>query len=192
MRPSKNTQGNHASRRLQVATIAVLVGLTGCATSRSGSATSETPAPPPEPAAQPAPVPTPQPAVAEAPAIAVKTKSIYFDFDSSDLSPIGQESLASLGGLLASYPELHVRIEGNCDERGTPEYNIALGNRRAESARGYLMQMGARTDQITTVSYGKQRPRAKGHHEAAWAQNRRDDLIPDRDSLPGKPVAGNP
>ena len=145
----------------------------------------------PEPATAPPPVV--QPAVAEAPAppapLAVKTESLFFDFDRSELQPEGQTFLSEFGGLLAKHPELHVRVEGNCDERGSSQYNVALGYRRAEAAKKYLLGMGAHDDQVKTVSYGKERPRAEGHDEAAWRQNRRDDLIADHDTLP---VAGNP
>jgi peptidoglycan-associated lipoprotein len=177
------------SMRLSI-TVGLLAGLAGCAHSGSAMVTSETPAP--APAAQPAPAPAPQPAVAEVQPIPVRTESIYFDFDKSELKPAGQEFLAGFGDLLAKHPDLHVRIEGNCDERGTAQYNIALGYRRADTAKKYLVQMGAKDGQIKTVSYGKERPRAKGHDEEAWAQNRRDDFIPDRDTLPAKPVAENP
>jgi peptidoglycan-associated lipoprotein len=86
---------------------------------------------------------------------------------------------------------LHVRIEGNCDERGTAQYNVALGYRRADSAKKYLLQMGASENQITTISFGKERPRAKGHDEESWRQNRRDDFVPDRKVLSVKPLAEN-
>jgi peptidoglycan-associated lipoprotein len=81
---------------------------------------------------------------------------------------------------------LNLRIEGNCDERGSEEYNIALGQRRADAAKKYLLRMGERGTQISTISYGEDRPRAKGHDEDAWRQNRRDDFIPDRTSLPAR------
>ncbi len=119
--------------------------------------------------------------------IPVQVQSVYFDFDRSDLKPEGQEFLSQFGALLAKHPELHVRIEGNCDERGTAQYNIALGQRRAESARKYLEQMGATGAQVTTVSYGKERPKASGHGEAAWRENRRDDFVPDRQTVSANP-----
>jgi peptidoglycan-associated lipoprotein len=122
----------------------------------------------------------------------VPTDSIYFDFDKYDLKPEAEEFLARLGSILAKYPELNLRIEGNCDERGSEEYNIALGQRRADAAKKYLVRVGARESQIRTVSYGEDRPRAKGHDEESWRQNRRDDFIPDRTTLPAKPISENP
>jgi peptidoglycan-associated lipoprotein len=80
-----------------------------------------------------------------------------------------------------------VRVEGNCDERGAAAYNLALGSKRAASAKAYLVQMGARDDQITTISYGKEKPRVQGHDEQAWSQNRRDDLVPSRDTVTANP-----
>src|SRR2546422_301333 len=71
-----------------------------------------------------------------------------------------------------------IRIEGNCDERGSREYNLALGQRRADAAKKYLTDLGLAADRITTISYGKERPRAPGHDEEAWKENRRDDLVP--------------
>jgi len=153
--------------------------------------------------AQPAPEPAaanPQPAskaeaapppTAAAPTVTVPTGSIYFDFDSADLKPQAEEFLTRLGEFMAKHPELKLRIEGNCDERGSEEYNIALGQRRADAAKKYLVRIGARDGQITTVSYGEDRPRAKGHDEESWRQNRRDDFIPDRATVQEKPVSEN-
>ncbi len=159
------------SSPLKLSAILALAALAGCAT---GSSTSRSQTPQ-EPVAQAAPAPAPQPAAAPAPAepVAVKGDSVYFDFDKWPLQPAGQEYLSAFGALLAKHPELKVRIEGNCDERGTAAYNLALGSKRAEAAKAYLVQMGAQDSQISTVSYGKERPKAKGHDEAAWSQNRR-------------------
>ena len=147
----------------------------------------------PAPVAQPAPppAPAPQPAAQPAPPIPVPAQSIYFDYDKSDLKPPAEEFLSRLGDILARYPDLHVRIEGNCDERGTEEYNLALGQRRADAAKKYLMRMGAREDQVTTISYGKDKPRATGHDESAWRENRRDDFIPSQATVPAKSAAVN-
>jgi peptidoglycan-associated lipoprotein len=165
-------------------------GLLACAHARPAEATAVASAP--APVVQPAPSPEPavRPVAAPAPVV-VKTDSVYFDFDKSDLKPAGQEVLSGFGDLLAKHAELHVRIEGNCDERGTAQYNVALGYRRADSAKKYLLQMGASENQITTISFGKERPRAKGHDEESWRQNRRDDFVPDRKVLSVKPLAEN-
>jgi len=171
--------------------------LLGCSHARPVETQASNPVSAPAPLEQAAPAPAQEAAQpvatpAPAPEVKIKTESIYFDFDKSDLKPEGQEFLASFGTLLASHPDLHVRIEGNCDERGTTEYNLLLGQRRADSAKGYLVRMGATREQIQTMSYGKERPLATGHNEAAWRQNRRDDFVTNRDTLPGKPVAANP
>ena len=144
----------------------------------------------PQPAAKAEAAPTPPPPAA-ARAVTVPTGSIYFDFDSADLKPQAEEFLTRLGEFMAKYPELKLRIEGNCDERGSEEYNIALGQRRADAAKKYLVRIGAHDGLITTVSYGEDRPRAKGHDEEAWRQNRRDDFIPDRATVQEKPVSAS-
>jgi len=106
-----------------------------------------------------------------------EAESLYFDFDKSfiklEYRPILQEKAA----FLKDYPDFGVRIEGNCDERGTNEYNLALGERRANSAKNFLISLGIAADRIETISYGEERPRALGHDEAAWGQNRRDDFV---------------
>src|SRR5260370_20115190 len=143
--------------------------------------------PPPPPPAKPAPprAPPTQEIAQKVPAtIPVPSDSIYFDFDKAELKPEAQNELATLGTLLAKNPSLTVRIEGNCDERGTEEYNIALGQRRADAAKKYLVNMGAASGQITAISYGKSRPRALGHDEESWRQHRRHDFVPSRPTLP--------
>ncbi len=97
---------------------------------------------------------------------------VYFDFDSSRLKPDGQAVLDHQASWLAQFAQNNVQIAGNCDERGTEEYNIALGQRRANSARDYLVARGVAGSRITTISYGKDRPSALGSDEQAWAQNR--------------------
>ncbi|HVN41365.1 MAG TPA: peptidoglycan-associated lipoprotein Pal [Steroidobacteraceae bacterium] len=109
---------------------------------------------------------------------ALKEKSsVFFEFDSSEIKAEYQPVVAAHAAYLAKYPAAHVRLEGNTDERGTREYNIGLGERRAQAVRKALMLQGVGDKQITTVSYGAERPRAEGHDEAAWAQNRRVDLV---------------
>jgi peptidoglycan-associated lipoprotein len=169
----------------------MIAGLVACSHAQPApEAAATSPQPAPAPVASPAPAPPPAPTVA--PPVVVPTESIYFDFDKSNLTPPGEEFLARLGSTLEKYPELNLRIEGNCDERGSEEYNIALGQRRADTAKNYLVRMGARGTQISTISYGKDRPRGKGHDEDAWRQNRRDDFIPDRTTLPARPVSERP
>lgn len=105
-------------------------------------------------------------------------RSVYFAFDRFDIvGQDGAQTISRQGNYLASTPMVHVRIEGNCDERGGSEYNLALGQRRADAVAGRLRNLGARATQLETVSYGKEKPRAKGHDEAAWSQNRRADIV---------------
>jgi peptidoglycan-associated lipoprotein len=97
---------------------------------------------------------------------------VFFDFDKSNLKPDARATLDKQAAWLAKYPQNNVQIAGNCDERGTEEYNLALGQRRANSAAGYLEAKGVAKSRVTTISYGKDRPTALGHDEQAWAQNR--------------------
>src|SRR5687768_1534560 len=103
---------------------------------------------------------------------------IYFDFDRSELKTEAREVLNQKAEAMRQYPDIRIRIEGHCDERGTVEYNLALGERRAEAARAYLIDLGIDPDRMTTVSYGEERPAVPESNEAAWAQNRRDEFVP--------------
>ena len=107
----------------------------------------------------------------------LRNVSVFFAFDSSVLAPEGEQKLANVGRILAAHPTLAVRIEGNCDERGTEAYNLSLGQSRADEATRYLARMGAQPNQLNAVSYGDERPKAQGHTEEAWRQNRRDDVV---------------
>jgi len=106
-----------------------------------------------------------------------EAESIYFDFDKSFIKLEYRPILHEKAAFLKDYPEMRARIEGNCDERGTNEYNLALGERRANSAKNFLVSLGIAADRIEIISYGEERPRALGHNEAAWSQNRRDDFV---------------
>jgi peptidoglycan-associated lipoprotein len=99
---------------------------------------------------------------------------IHFDFDSSTLTPEAQEILKKKAQWLQDNPDKKTTVEGNCDERGTNAYNLALGDRRAASAKAFLVDLGISASRITTISYGEERPIDPGHNEAAWAKNRRD------------------
>jgi len=98
---------------------------------------------------------------------------VFFGFDKSDLSTEAQATLDRQAAWLKKYSTAKVTIEGHCDERGTREYNLALGERRATAAKNYLVAAGIPAGRITTISYGKERPAVVGSNEAAWAQNRR-------------------
>jgi peptidoglycan-associated lipoprotein len=104
-------------------------------------------------------------------------RSIYFDFDSYSVKDEYQSLLGQHAQYLKSHPERHVLIQGNTDERGTSEYNLALGQKRAEAVRRSLSLLGVPDSQMEAVSLGKEKPLATGHDEASWAQNRRADLV---------------
>jgi peptidoglycan-associated lipoprotein len=141
--------------------------------------------PPPEPVA-PTPEPTAPSAVAED-AIAAGSldelnrnsplKPVFFGYDAAEVDAAGQRALESNAEILKKYANWQISIEGHCDERGTAEYNLALGERRAVSARNYLVSLGIAADRVKTVSYGKEFPFDPGHNEAAWSKNRRAHFV---------------
>ncbi|OKY75051.1 MAG: peptidoglycan-associated lipoprotein [Desulfobulbaceae bacterium DB1] len=102
---------------------------------------------------------------------------VYFDFDKSDIRDDQQSRIEGNGDFLRAYPTVQISIEGNCDERGTNEYNMALGERRAQQAKKYLANLGVDEARLNTVSYGEEKPLLYGHDEYSWAQNRRDDFV---------------
>ena len=102
---------------------------------------------------------------------------VYFDTDQYAIRQDGQPVLSAQASWLNRYPGVQVRIEGNCDERGTREYNLALGERRALAARNYLVSLGISAERLRTVSYGKEFPFEPGHEEAAWSKNRRAHFV---------------
>jgi peptidoglycan-associated lipoprotein len=104
-------------------------------------------------------------------------KPVFFDYDSADLSPAAKSALDENAGVLKKYGTWVLTVEGHCDERGTPEYNLALGERRAVAARTYLVALGVAADRLRTVSYGKEFPFDPGKDEAAWAKNRRAHFV---------------
>ncbi|HYV65852.1 MAG TPA: OmpA family protein [Myxococcales bacterium] len=125
------------------------------------------------PAAAPAPEKAPPPAVGP-----IASVSIYFGVNSTELDEGARMALTRLASQAQSQPHVDLRIEGNCDERGSRVFNLALGKRRAEAAKDYLVFLGVDASRITAVSNGKDKPRARGHGEQVWKKNRRDDLMP--------------
>ena len=103
--------------------------------------------------------------------------SVYFDFDSYSVKTEYQSLLQAHATYLKSHPQRHILIQGNTDERGTSEYNLALGQKRAEAVKQGLETLGVQDSQIEAVSLGKEKPLATGHDEASWAQNRRADIV---------------
>ncbi len=149
-------------------------------------AAATTPAPPPAPApVQESPIVT-APAVPEDP-MASRTvddlnrdspmRPAFFEYDSAELSADARAALDANAAVLKKYPTWAVTIEGHCDERGTAEYNLALGERRAVAAQAYLTSLGIAADRLKTVSYGKEFPFDPGHDEAAYAKNRRAHFV---------------
>ncbi|QEM69415.1 peptidoglycan-associated lipoprotein Pal [Geobacter sp. FeAm09] len=105
-------------------------------------------------------------------------ETIYFGFDQANLSQAARDVLSkNAAAILKTRSDAKIKIEGNCDDRGSAEYNLALGERRANAAQKYLETLGVPADKMSVVSYGKERPAVAGHDEAAWAKNRRDDFV---------------
>ena len=101
---------------------------------------------------------------------------LYFDYDKYEVKSEYTGMLQQKAELMKAYPDIRVRIEGNCDERGTQEYNLALGERRARAVYDYMVMLGVNPDQLEMISYGKERPAVSGDSEEAWALNRRDNF----------------
>jgi peptidoglycan-associated lipoprotein len=139
----------------------------------------EAAAPAPAPAAE-APAPAPAPVVEvdplNDPNSILANRSAYFPFDVSAIQEADKPMLEAHGKYLSEHPDRKVRVEGNCDERGSKEYNLGLGQRRADSVKQFLMLSGAKASQIDTVSFGEEKPRCTEHNEACWKQNRRSDI----------------
>ena len=175
----------------------MLLGAAGCAKHETVKtdeplAPSATAAKPPEvsppaqalpaPKAEAAPVAVPAPAAskesnAQADDLRSSLEKVFFNFDSATLSQEARDRLVKDAELMKKDPGIKVRIEGNCDERGSDEYNLALGEKRARVAMKYLTDLGVPADRLSVISYGKEKPADPGHDEAAWAKNRRDEFV---------------
>lgn len=133
----------------------------------------------PAPTAAPAPAPAPK-AAPMAPAPSgwnITQNNIYFEFDKSTLTPMAQDTLMRHAAWLRDNPDATVTIEGHCDDRGTNEYNLALGDRRADSAKAFLVDLGIAASRLTTISYGEERPLCMQQTEECWAKNRRGHFV---------------
>ncbi len=162
------------------------VGQAGPGAVGPSAATAPAPAAPSTPQAQETPVTRPAPPavtpVAPAPpaataAAASPLKDVFFDFDKSNIKDDQKTALSDDVAWLKSNPNAKVTLEGHCDERGTVEYNLALGERRAKATKDYLIAAGIAADRISTISYGKERPFVLGHDESAWKWNRRSHFV---------------
>jgi peptidoglycan-associated lipoprotein len=136
------------------------------------------PAPAPAPEAAPAPAPAPVVAVdpLNDPASILAKRSVYYPFDVSAVQDADKPIVLAHAKYLSEHPDRKVRVEGNADERGSNEYNLALGQRRADGVKKLLELGGAKDSQIETASYGEEKPKATGHDETSWSQNRRSDI----------------
>jgi len=132
-------------------------------------------APPPPPA--PVPTPPPGPSISQQAFQEFQNQDIYFDFDKYDLRTDARTTLDRKASFLNQNSSVRVQVEGHCDERGTNEYNMALGERRANAAKQYLTTAGISAGRLSTISYGEERPLDPGHNEAAWARNRRAHFV---------------
>ena len=142
------------------------VTATGPGGSASATATVSVNAPPPPP-----------PPPAREPDFNQEVRDAYFDYDKADIRPDARASLSTTADFLKKYPSIKVTIEGHCDERGSTEYNLGLGDRRANAVKQYLVSLGISADRMGTVSFGKEKPFCMEHNEACWQQNRRGHFV---------------
>jgi peptidoglycan-associated lipoprotein len=106
-----------------------------------------------------------------------EVRDAYFDFNKADVRPDARQALTKTADFLRNYPQFRVTVEGHCDERGSTEYNLALGDRRASAVKQYLVSLGISADRISTVSFGKEKPFCTEHNETCWQQNRRGHFV---------------
>ena len=163
-----NTSGSQSVTPTDTTTYHLVAKGTGGTQEATAQVTVSAPPPPPTP------TPTPAPQVTDEQLFAQAAQDIYFDFDKADLRPQSQQILAHLAELVKAHPNWKVQIEGNCDERGSTAYNLALGERRADSAKQALQQGGVGADQLKTISYGKEKPVCTESNEDCWQRNRHD------------------
>ena len=187
----------NAGKKLITCAVLVMLVIAGCAKKKppvarpmpppsatAGTGTPTAPPPPPRPIAEPVVVP-PEPLRDDA----IGSKSlddlnresplspVFYDLDSFDVSAEGQQVLQANAKVLKQFPSWQITIEGHCDERGTAEYNLALGERRALAAKTYLVSLGIPADKVRTVSYGKEFPFDPTHTESGWSKNRRAHFV---------------
>ena len=121
--------------------------------------------------------PPPPPPPAREPDFNQEVRDAYFDYDKADIRPDARVALSTTADFLKKYPSIKVVIEGHCDERGSTEYNLGLGDRRASAVKQYLVSLGVSADRLSTVSFGKEKPFCTEHNEACWQQNRRGHFV---------------
>jgi peptidoglycan-associated lipoprotein len=176
-------------KRISIAMLATVAGLYGCATTDSNEDSKATTsgATPTSSVSQSSGIApgTPRPPVPQgrsggttADGQSDLKRSVYFEYDHYDVKPEYRTLIETHARWLKANPSARLTVEGNADERGSREYNVALGQRRAESVTKMLVLMGARPEQIEAISWGEEKPRATGHSETAWSENRRSDFAP--------------
>jgi peptidoglycan-associated lipoprotein len=154
--------------------LALLVVALGCA-SRKQVTTTDIEPPPPPPAQEE--TTTPPPPARSEPEVRVTLTDAFYEFDEATLNAAAKSALENNAKWMNANEGQGVVIEGHCDERGSVEYNLALGERRAKAAKDYLVSYGITASRMTTISYGKERPFDPGHSESAWSQNRRAHFV---------------
>jgi len=169
--------------RMLLFALAATLALSVASCAKKPAKTTEVPPAPTETAPTPAPTPAPEPPPpapepAKPAVSAADLQVVYFGYDSFSLDDQARAALDGNAKLLRENPSLAVSVDGHCDERGTVEYNQALGQKRAETVQQYLVDLGLGADRFRIISYGKERPAAEGHDEAAWARNRRVEFTP--------------
>lgn len=152
-----------------LAAVALVIGLTsvGCTDDE----------PKVEEPVQPTTTAAPEPEAEPAPAVQFNPETVYFAFDDYTLNGEAQGKLDALSNHLKDSQNAVVQVEGHCDERGSTEYNLALGQRRAQSVRDYLAKLGVEAGRLSIISYGEEKPASDGHDESAWSQNRRAEFM---------------
>jgi peptidoglycan-associated lipoprotein len=150
--------------------------LVACASEKPAEPEAAAPAPAPVVEEAPAPAPVVEVDPLNDPNSILAKRSAYFPFDVSAVQAADKPMLEAHGKYLGEHPDRKVRVEGNCDERGSKEYNLGLGQRRADSVKKMLMLSGAKASQIETISYGEEKPVCTDHNESCWKQNRRSDI----------------
>jgi peptidoglycan-associated lipoprotein len=165
---------------IAVLALIALTTLGGCASQAEKPEGVQTTGPRPADRSGPVVAPPDRPAYAdrpwEDPSSPLYRRVMYFDYDSSEIRPEFIPTLQAHAGYLASHTATRVTLEGHTDERGTREYNLALGDQRAQTVQRYMLAEGVRADQLATLSFGEEKPVAAGHGEASWSQNRRVEL----------------
>lgn len=156
----------------------LVVGLAaaGCSKKTADVAPQPTTPQPATPPQEPPP-PPPPPAQSEPEPTTLELRDVFYDYDSAELRDDARATLTDNGRMLVQSAGKSLTIEGHCDERGSVDYNLALGERRAQAAKDFLVSYGVSADRVTTISYGENRPFAMGHDEGAWAQNRRAHFV---------------